>query len=112
MLAGSSEEKIQEIKIALRRKFDIKIGHQFILRNLLKNYGMQNCKSVTVPLWMPTRNSKWQLPRIDQQQYQSAIGSLMYLSVSTSPDISFPVGIQQAHTGKLLNMYCGILKEL
>ena len=112
VLAGSSEEKIQEIKAALSRKFDIKdVGklHYFLgmtivqkeneiwigqPQNLLEKYGMQNCKSVNTPV---DANSKLEMatsndPCIDQQQYQSVIGSLMYLSVSTRPDISFAVG--------------------
>ena len=56
---------------------------------------MQNCKSVNTPV---DANSKLEMATsndpacIDQQQYQSVIGSLMYLSVSTRPDISFAVG--------------------
>ena len=81
MLAGSSEEKIQEIKAALSRKFDIKdmgklhyflgmtivqkeneiwIGQPAYTQNLLEKYGMQNCKSVKTPV-DANSNSKWQL---------------------------------------------------
>ena len=37
---------------------------------------------------------------VNRQQYQSAIGSLMYLSVSTRPDISYAVGNLTRYSSK------------
>ena len=62
--------------------------------NLLKGFGMQDCKLVSTPVDVSSKlviaTDKDEC--VDRQQYQSAIGSLMYLSVSTRPDISYAVG--------------------
>ena len=115
VLAGTTEERIREIKNALSRKFEIKdigklhyflgmtikqtdekiwIGQPKYTENLLKKFGMQDCKPVSTPV-EPGQKLEAATDRdltVDQQKYQSAIGSLMYLSVCTRPDISFAVG--------------------
>lgn len=117
ILAGRSEDRIKEVKSALSRKFDIKdmgklhhflgmtvvqdeaqgyvwIGQPAHTENLLKKFGMQDCKPVGTPADISTKLVKAteQEKCIDQQLYQSAVGSLMYLSVSTRPDIAYAVG--------------------
>lgn len=62
--------------------------------NLLKKFGMWDCMPVSTPVIV---RSKLVIATdrdecIDQQLYQSAIRSLMYLSVSTRPDITYAVG--------------------
>ena len=97
----------------VQKENKIWIGQPAYTQNLLEKYGMQDCKSVN-PLWMPSSND----PCIDQQQYQSVIGSLMYLSVSTRPDISFAVGKMTRYSShptsthwKALKRVLSILKE-
>ena len=117
VLAGRNEERIKEVKDVLSAKFDIKdIGklHHFLgisvvqdetqkyawlgqptyTEKLLKKFGMQDCKPVGTPVDVGTKLEKAtsEEESIDQQLYQSAVGSLMYLSVSTRPDIAFAVG--------------------
>ena len=75
---------------------------------------MQNCKSVNTPV---DANSKLEMatsndPCIDQQQYQSVIGSLMYLSVSTRPDISFAVGNLARHSSHPTSTHWKPLKRV
>ena len=43
---------------------------------------------------------------VDQQQYQSAIGSLMYLSLRTRPDISYGVGNLARFSSKPAKEHC------
>ena len=66
--------------------------HAYIKRTL-EVFGMQDCIPVATPI---SSNSK--LIRgtddddcVDQTEYQSAIGSMMYLAVCTSPDIAIAV---------------------
>ncbi len=54
---------------------------------------MQECKPVSTPV---EPGAKLKIAEetdecVDQQLYQSAIGSLMYLSVGTRPDITYAV---------------------
>ena len=55
---------------------------------------MNNCKSIATPVDVGTKLIKAtnEDETIEQQLYQSAIGSLMYLSISVRPDISYAVG--------------------
>ena len=54
---------------------------------------MQDCKAVGTPVDVSTKLVKATNngETIDQQLYQSAIGSSLYLSVSTRPDITYAV---------------------
>ena len=116
VLAGRDERRLQEIKDDFSKKFDIKdlgeikyflgikvvqdkesnsiwIGQPAYTKNLLKSYGMQDSNPVNTPA---DANSKLQPATnqdepLNQTQYQSAVGSLMYLSVSSRPDIAFAV---------------------
>ena len=108
ILAGSSEDRVKEVKAALSQKFEIKdmgklhhflgmsivqneenktvwIGQPAYTKNVLKKFGMQDCTPVNTPVdvgsKLETTTNKDECA--DQQQYQSAIGSLMYLMVST-----------------------------
>ena len=88
---------------------NIWIGQPVYTNNLLKRFGMQDCKAASTPVDTSTKLAKTTSDDecIDQQLYQSAIGSLLYLSVSTRPDIT-PLApwhvflqIQQNNTGQL-----------
>ena len=115
ILAGN-ESSIQRVKAALASAFDIKdlgklnyflgikiernsnnsiwIGQPAYIENLLVTLGMQDCKPVKTPVSAGNKLIKAteQDECIDQRQYQSAVGSLMYLAVSTRPDISYSIG--------------------
>ena len=116
ILAGHSDKRIQEVKDALAMQFDIKdignlhyflgikvlqddksksiwIGQPLYINNLLKKFGMQDCEAVGTPVDVSTKLVKATNSDeiVDQQLYQSAIGSLLYLSVSTRPDITYAV---------------------
>ena len=54
---------------------------------------MQDCKPVSTPvdIGMKLVKASDSEDCTDQQCYQSAIGSLLYLSVSTRPDIAYAV---------------------
>ena len=81
-------------------------------RNLLERFGMQDCKSVGTPVDVNTKLTKAtdEEEPTNQQLYQSAIGSLMYLCVSTRPDITYAVGSLAKLTSKLTNLHWITLK--
>ena len=61
-------------------------------QKILEQFSMTQCKQVDVPT-SGMKLSKYDCPEHEQdphtmQTYQSIVGSLMYLSLSTRPDIS------------------------
>ena len=117
ILAGRSEDQVKEVKAALSQKFEIKdmgklhhflgisvvqneqsktvwIGQPAYTKNVLTKFGMQDCTPVNTPVDIGSKleTTSDEDEHTDQQQYQSAIGSLMYLAVSTRPDISYALG--------------------
>jgi hypothetical protein len=115
ILAGESEKRMKEVKDTLTKKFDIKdmgelhyflgmkiqldktgdvwIGQPAYAESLLRKFGMSEAKPVSTPVdtSMKFIQAAEDEQCIDQQVYQSAIGSLLYLSVATRPDITFAV---------------------
>ena len=73
---------------------EIWIGQPNFTRELLKKLKMAECKPVDTPsdpsikLSKKTENEE----EFDKVKYQSAIGSLLYLSTRSRPDIAFAVG--------------------
>ena len=70
---------------------------QYIV-DMLKRYNMADCNTVTTPLVPGNRLSIEDCPKTPEEHqrmanvpYGSAVGSLLYLTTSTRPDISFTV---------------------
>ena len=118
VLAGQNLERIRKVKKSLSREFDIKdmgklhyflgmqvvqdqktgdvwIGQPNYTENLLRKHHMQDSKPVSTPADASQKLVKATDGEecINQQQYQSIIGSLMYLSVTSRPDITYSVSI-------------------
>ena len=116
ILAGRSEKKIKEVKDALTMKFNVKdmgelhyflgmkiqqceesgdtwLGQPAYVERLLEKSGMDESKPVSTPVdtSMKFVQATDDEQCTDQQVYQSAIGSLLYLSIATRPDITFAV---------------------
>ena len=113
ILVGKSKTRMKEVKVALAKKLDIKdmgklhyflglkvvqdeesgdiwIGQPAYTENLLKKFGMDTSKQVSTPVDTSTKFAEDE-QSVDQQRYQSAIGSLLYVSVGTRPDITYAV---------------------
>ena len=117
ILAGKGEAELKTVKDALSSKFDIKdlgklsyflgmsivcnqedkktwVGQPAYTEKLLNKMGMSDCRPVSTPIESGNhlvKASEDEEP-LDQQLYQSLIGSLMYLATCTRPDIAFAVG--------------------
>ena len=116
VLAGQSLKRITEVKKALSLRFDVKdlgelnyflgvqvhqnhendsvwIGQPTFTESILKKYGMENAKLIKTPvninskLLKATEDSEL----VDKSLYQSAFGSLLYLSTRTRPDVAFAI---------------------
>ena len=135
ILAGKTESKLTEVKTGLSRKFDIKdlgelnyflgikveqredsvwIGQPAYTKNLIESFGMQDCKPVGTPVNIGSTLNKATDDDecVDQKKYQSAIGSLMYLSVCTRPDIAFSVNSLAQFTSQPTKDHWTALKRL
>ena len=117
VVAYKSEARLKKFKQGLCRKFDVKdlgklhhflgmkvvqdevsgdvwIGQPGYVGKVLNRFGMQEAKSIVTPV--DTSNKLVKAAEDDEEfdraVYQSAVGSLLYLSTGTRPDISFAVG--------------------
>ena len=63
------------------------------LKKVLEHFGMQNAKATKTPLikgYNPSENKEVVDPKL-RAEYQSIIGSLLYLMLGTHPDICYAV---------------------
>lgn len=88
-------KELGEVKNCLGMKIErdkkngtLKLSQPEYIRALLEKYGMQECKSVQTPMQVNTNLVKTTNFE-DKYPYRELIGGLMYLSVSTRPDIAF-----------------------
>ena len=116
LLAGKSDKRMAKVKQALSQQFQVKdmgelhyflgmrvvqdpstgsvwIGQQSYTEDVLRRFGMENSKPIRTPVDTSTKlvKAKDEDICVDQQLYQSAVGSLLYLSIATRPDIAYAV---------------------
>lgn len=66
----------------------IKLSQSQYIRDILEQYGMENCKTLSVPLEAGYQVScDDSCEKVGTTEYQSLVGTLMYLAISTRPDI-------------------------
>ena len=114
VLAGKSNKRMAEVKKALAMQFEVKdMGelHYFLgikvvqktgevwisqpayAESVPQKFGMENAKPVNTPVdaSMTLVKTTEDLDSVDQGLYQSPVGSFLYLSVVTRPDITYAV---------------------
>ena len=115
MLATNDPDMLKAKKMAFPSRFDMEdqgeahfclgmqitrdrnkilcISQKAYLENILKRFGMYDCRSVTTPLESGKNYTK--LPGdkgTGIKKYQAAIGSLNYAAIATRPDLSTAIG--------------------
>ena len=116
VLAGKTDERIAEVKKALSERFKVKdmgnlhyflgvkvaqnydtgetwIGQGLYTESILRKFGMADSKPVNTPVDTSTIlvTATEDCETVNQGLYQSAVGSLLYLSSWTRPDITYAV---------------------
>ena len=81
------------VKIVYLKENKIWIGQQTYTTEILKKFQMENSKPVSTPTEHSTKlvKTSTESQLVDQEKYQSAVGSLLYLSTRTRPDIAYAV---------------------
>jgi hypothetical protein len=120
LVASSSDQALLTAKKSLRALYTIKdlgeaeyflgvkiemehnrpkLSQQSYVHSVLERYGMQDCKPFISPmvqasdLMSKSPRSDSEASRMTGVPYREAIGSLLYLSVRTRPDISVAVSV-------------------
>ena len=116
IIACKSLDYLAKIKLALSTRYKMKdlgelqyflgvnivqdVGKFFINQStyakaLFQKFGFENCKPVSTPVDISMgavlEKSSDEAELFDRELYQSAVGSLLYLSTKTRPDITFSV---------------------
>jgi hypothetical protein len=113
VLSGKCVKRIKEVKRSLSDRFKMQdlgklhhflgikvlqnlvegkvwIGQPSYVQKLLEKFGMQDSKPVSTPSAPDSKliKKKAEDEEVDQKKYQAAVGSLLYLSTKTRPDIN------------------------
>ena len=116
VLAAKSDKHIKGVKKALGDKFQVKdmgelhhflgtkvlqnkqngdvwIGQPAYVQKILRKFNMENAKAVDTPVDASSKLVKMNedSESSDREQFQSAVGSLLYLSTISRPDITYAV---------------------
>ena len=72
---------------------EVWIGQEAYAQRVLQNFGMENAKPIDTPVDSSSKLVKMgeDCASADQVQFQLAVGSLLYLSIMTRPDITYAV---------------------
>ncbi|KAF8713823.1 GAG-pre-integrase domain, partial [Rhizoctonia solani] len=120
LLAGTPKSYLKDVKVDLAKSFNIvdlgeaqmfvgvkitrdrqlgtlKISQRRYIDNILKQFGMEECKSCVTPMAESPNLPKLDSPSIDRTLYQRGVGSLMYAMISTRPDIAYATGLLAQH---------------
>ncbi len=111
LLVGENKEVLKSILNEIEHEFEIKtsevgvfvgieidrkedgsitLGQKGFIKSLLEKFNMTDCKPASVPM-QPNQNLKPAENPVDNLPYRQLIGSLLFLSRTTRPDITFAV---------------------
>ena len=76
-----------------RSKKYMKLHQSKYLLNLLKKYGMEECKPVATPIEQGTKLLLNEGEPVNTKEYQALIGGLIYAVTATRPDLALAVGL-------------------
>ncbi|KAK3888840.1 hypothetical protein Pcinc_007106 [Petrolisthes cinctipes] len=137
ILACNCDDKVRKVKDSLASQFKLKdlgelqyflgvkvvqntvkgqiwIGQPLYIENILKKFGMEDSKPVETPVDPNQKVCKVtdECTIFDKEQYQSAVGSLLYLSVKTRPDIAYAVNSVTRYSTKPTSQHWKAVKRI
>ena len=91
LTTGKSDKRMTEIQD--QKGGQVSIGQPADTKSILSKFGMDNAKPANTPVDVSAKLVKAtdDSERIDQVQYRSAVGRLLYLSTKTRPEITYAV---------------------
>ncbi|KAK3880875.1 hypothetical protein Pcinc_014673 [Petrolisthes cinctipes] len=137
ILACNCDDKVRKVKDSLSSQFKLKdlgelqyflgvkvvqdtvkgqiwIDQPLYIENILKMFGMEDSKPVETPADPNQKVCKAtdECTIFDKEQYQSAVGSLLYLSVKTRPDIAYAVNSVTRYSTKPTSQHWKAVKRI
>lgn len=93
---------------------DVWIGQDCYAKDVLQRFGMENCKPAPTPMdpGLKLRAATDDDQIVDPDVYQAAVGSLLYLSVASRPDIAYAVSCAARYTAKPISMHWALVKRI
>ena len=90
------------------------IGQETYARELIKKFKMEESNAVSTPIQLGSNLVKAveEDDMFDQEIYQSAVDSLLYLSTRTRPDISYAVSSVAPFTSKPTKQHWTAVKRI
>ena len=94
----------------------ITLTQSVYIRKILARFGMQGCKTASIPIDLGVANSL--LPFAGQADhgtivwYQSVTGSVMWPAVHTRPDIAYAVGVLSRYSGNPGPVHCSLITQV
>ena len=74
-----------------RENVKMEISQKMYIQDILKRFGMEDCKPVTTPLDVGMKFQKPEKCSNENNPYRELLGALMYLAVGIRPDIAYGV---------------------
>lgn len=90
------------IQICRTSEFSYAIGQPSMIESVLERFNMADCKPASTPLPQDTKLTRASDAEAysfacEKLPYRNGVGSLMYLSQCTRPDIAYAVGVLSQH---------------
>jgi hypothetical protein len=96
-----------------RHKKLIHVSQQSYVKNILARFGVEDCKPRNIPGDPFSHLEKDHLtPEIEDYSYREAVGSLMFASICTRPDISYAVGQVAKYSRKQTRTHWNAVKRI
>lgn len=81
------------LEISREEDGSVRIDQKAYAKQVLERFGMYDCKPVSTPIISSQPEEYSQLEKETKFPYRQAVGALMYLMISTRPDLAFAVGV-------------------
>ena len=90
----------------------ITVAHNRYFTIIIKRFGLENACPSPTPMAANLQLDRLENPTVDTHHYQSMLGSLMYASIGTRPDISFAVNTLAQHASAPGEPHLQVLKRI